>query len=117
MTTLARDGVDEASRKRVRFPAGLDIKARRGDEIAVSILAEIVQARRVLGDASWEAAEAPAAEPPPEPETAIDPVCHMTVRVEGAMHTLEHDGKTYYFCCGGCRSRFAAEPEKYLAAS
>jgi xanthine dehydrogenase accessory factor len=117
METLARDRVGEATRKRVRFPAGLDIQARRGDEIAVSILAEIVQTRRTLGDASWEVAEASAAEAAPEPETAIDPVCHMSVRVEGAPHTHEHDGKTYYFCCAGCRSRFAAEPGKYLVAS
>jgi xanthine dehydrogenase accessory factor len=107
--TLARAGVDETERKRVRYPAGLDIQARRGDEIAVSILA-------TLGDVSWQDATVEAAKAAPEPETAVDPVCHMTVHVEGAMHTLEHEGRTYYFCCAGCRSRFAAEPEKYLVA-
>ncbi|NIP78972.1 MAG: YHS domain-containing protein, partial [Gemmatimonadetes bacterium] len=52
-----------------------------------------------------------------EPTTAVDPVCHMTVDVDGALHTYEHEGRTYYFCCGGCRTRFAEDPETYLAAS
>jgi xanthine dehydrogenase accessory factor len=115
VASLASDGVDEAALRRVRFPAGLDIQAKRGDEIAVSILAEIVETRRTIGEVSWE--EPAEAEAAAEPETAIDPVCHMTVRVEGALHTYEHEDHTYYFCCGGCRSEFAADPEQYLAVS
>ncbi|MCE9571922.1 MAG: YHS domain-containing protein, partial [Deltaproteobacteria bacterium] len=45
----------------------------------------------------------------------IDPVCGMTV-AEGGPHTLVHDGTTYGFCCGGCKTKFAADPAKYLAA-
>lgn len=122
LDNLARDGVGEAARLRVRFPAGLDIKAKRGDEIAVSILAEIVQTLRTMGDVTWDegagegAAEKGGPDPgaAPEPETAIDPICHMTVKVDGALHTFEHGGTTYYFCCGGCRGRFAEDPEAYL---
>ena len=113
--SLKLDGVDDAERSRVRFPAGLDIKAKRGDEIAISILAEIVETRRTIDELSWGApARGEAA--PPEPETAIDPICHMTVEIAGALHTHEHAGRTYYFCCGGCLSRFAADPDAYLAA-
>jgi xanthine dehydrogenase accessory factor len=112
---LIRDGVAQEVVDRVRFPAGLDIHAQRGDEIAVSILAEIVQTRRTMGEVSWEGEESEASGPV-EPETAIDPVCHMTVKVEGALHTHEHAGTVYYFCCGGCRSRFAEDPDPYLAA-
>jgi xanthine dehydrogenase accessory factor len=108
---LAGDGVDEAARARVRYPAGLDIHATRGDEIALSILAEIVQVRRTMGSVDWGAAEAPT-----DPETAVDPICHMTVGVRDAKHTHVHEGRTYYFCCGGCRARFAEAPEKYLLA-
>jgi xanthine dehydrogenase accessory factor len=127
LESLARDGVDEATRGRIKFPAGLDIQARRGDEIAVSILAEIVQTRRTLGELSWADAasggeeseadpgSAAAAKPDVETGTAIDPVCHMSVEIAGALHTFEHDGQMYYFCCAGCRTRFSEEPEKYLA--
>ena len=45
-----------------------------------------------------------------------DPVCGMMVNGETATHRSDHQGVTYYFCCGGCRSRFAADPAKYLSA-
>ena len=45
---------------------------------------------------------------------ATDPVCGMTVSPEKTEHTAEHDGRTYYFCCAGCREKFEADPEKYL---
>jgi xanthine dehydrogenase accessory factor len=130
LRSLELDGVDATERSRVRFPAGLDIKAKRGDEIAVSILAEIVEARRTIEELAWDTpseGEAAPAEPqaaaaegedaPSEPETAVDPICQMTVQIEGALHTHEHEGQMYYFCCGGCRSRFAEDPGAYLAAS
>jgi Cu+-exporting ATPase len=46
---------------------------------------------------------------------AKDPVCGMTVDPATAEHKTEHAGTTYYFCCNGCRMKFEAEPEKYLA--
>jgi Cu+-exporting ATPase len=39
----------------------------------------------------------------------------MTVEVAGARHSAEHGGATFYFCCGGCRERFLADPERYTA--
>jgi Cu+-exporting ATPase len=46
---------------------------------------------------------------------AKDPVCGMNVDPATAKHRLEHAGKSYYFCCGGCAEKFKADPEKYLA--
>jgi len=43
-----------------------------------------------------------------------DPVCGMTVDPSRAKSTHEHAGKTYYFCCAGCKEKFSAEPAKYL---
>jgi Cu+-exporting ATPase len=45
---------------------------------------------------------------------AVDPVCGMMVDPVTARHTLEYRSKRYYFCCGGCRGKFEAEPENYL---
>ncbi len=52
-------------------------------------------------------------EPPPVAR-AIDPVCGMSVDTTAGKPTYDHDGTTYHFCCNGCRSKFAADPERYL---
>ncbi len=44
----------------------------------------------------------------------LDPVCGMTVS-ENSQHRAEHAGQQFFFCCGGCRSKFIAAPERYLA--
>ncbi|NIP80474.1 MAG: XdhC family protein, partial [Actinobacteria bacterium] len=73
LESLARDGLDPATLDRVRFPAGLDIHARRGDEIAVSILAEIVQTLRTLDSLSWETPRSPERGTVSDPEPADEP--------------------------------------------
>ena len=45
-----------------------------------------------------------------------DPVCGMTVDPDGATHTSERDGASYYFCCAGCKTKFEADPHAYLEA-
>lgn len=47
-------------------------------------------------------------------ETAKDPVCGMSVEIEGAQNTFEYNGTTYYFCGKGCMLDFKDDPEKYL---
>ena len=44
----------------------------------------------------------------------LDPVCGMTVNPETSKHRFDHDGTIYHFCSAGCRSKFAADPAKYL---
>src|SRR5262245_28943298 len=46
---------------------------------------------------------------------ALDPVCGMTVDPATTPHRHSHQGETYYFCSGGCRTKFAADPAKYLS--
>ena len=43
-----------------------------------------------------------------------DPVCGMNV-TEQSVHRHELVAKTYYFCSAGCKTKFAADPSKYLA--
>jgi len=47
--------------------------------------------------------------------TATDPVCGMSVDTTAGKPHWVHDAKTYHFCCQGCRDKFAADPEHYLA--
>ena len=103
---LAR-GVPRAALEQVRNPAGLDLGARLPEEVALSILAEIVQLRR-----------AAQARPVPVdvPASEIDPVCGMTVEVATARHRATHEGHEYFFCNPRCREKFLADPVRFLAA-
>ena len=100
----------------LRNPAGLDLGAKTAPEVALSILAEIVQMR--LNQSRLEAtaprAKAPAV-PAATPAIAIDPVCHMEVDVATARYKADVDGVTYYFCCAGCKARFLKQPHDYLS--
>ncbi len=47
--------------------------------------------------------------------TAIDPVCGMTVTIEPVALVADHDGHRYYFCGPNCRTKFIADPDRYLS--
>jgi xanthine dehydrogenase accessory factor len=101
---LRERGVDEEDLARVRSPAGRDLGPSTQEEIAVAILAELVDWRHGL--AADPSGLAPAASSPaPAPAEAVDPVCGMTVAVAGAP-TAVRDGVTWYFCSVGCRDHF-----------
>jgi len=117
---LRDQGIDEADLRRIKAPAGLDIQAQQGDEIALSILAEIIQFRRIAQEAAdWhDTPEVEMTSVPPVPETvsgiAIDLVCHMEVEIATAKYTYDYEGQTYYFCAPGCKTSFRKNPEAYL---
>lgn len=113
--TLAAMGVAPDDLIRLKAPAGLDIGARTPEEIALSIMTEIAQMRAATSPGIAEDVPATEAVPTLELE-AIDPVCGMTVTIAGARHQTEYDGKTWYFCCGGCKARFETDPLPYLLA-
>jgi P-type Cu+ transporter len=48
------------------------------------------------------------------PAKMLDPVCGMTVDPATSKHRFDHDGQTFHFCSGGCKTKFAADPRKYL---
>lgn len=108
---LADRGVPRHLLDRVRVPVGLDLGHTSHREIAVAILGELVQRR-----AAGEFVPAPAQSAAATIAEALDPVCGMTVRADESSHPFEHDGVTYYFCCAGCRKRFAKNPHAYLTA-
>jgi len=120
---LADRGVPADQLARVTVPAGLDLGSTAHQEIAVSILAELVQLRAAGklsgpagagGGAARPAANWPAARGPGRAAEATDPVCGMTVTAGPDGMPLEHDGVTYYFCCAGCRQAFERDPAAYV---
>jgi xanthine dehydrogenase accessory factor len=119
--TLTASGLSEEQTARLKAPAGLDIGARTQEEIALSIMAEIAQIRASLAPeedtavGAMPASASPASSAVPSVE-AIDPICGMTVTIATARQQSEFNGKTWYFCCGGCKARFDADPQQYAAA-
>jgi xanthine dehydrogenase accessory factor len=120
-TTIGEDRVAA-----LRAPAGIDLGAETAEEIALSILAELVQVRR--GRADFVAAPGPATvagpvtaattlQPVVDDIVLVDPVCGMTVEAAHARHLAEHDGVVYAFCSMGCRTRFVKDPTAYLPSS
>ncbi|GAB4577927.1 MAG: hypothetical protein Fur0022_06590 [Anaerolineales bacterium] len=122
---------------RLKYPAGLDLGAVTPEEIALSILAEILQFRKQsqISNLKSQITNYPITQLPitnpqspisnlelpilnhpitQSPTEALDPVCHMTVEIATAHFTSEYNGKTYYFCAAGCKRSFDKNPEKYL---
>ncbi len=106
---LADRGLPRAELDRVRVPAGLDLGSTTHAEIAVAILAELVQLR-----ATGALAAAPASAAAVPHTESIDPVCGMAVTAGPGTLSLQHEAVTYYFCCGGCRQAFEKDPAAYL---
>jgi xanthine dehydrogenase accessory factor len=95
----------------IRAPAGLDLGARSPEEIAVSVLAEIVQMRANVAQAAAYAKAGSSL--PVINHEAKDPVCGMNVNQTRAKHQSEYQGKVFYFCCAGCKQTFDKAPERY----
>jgi xanthine dehydrogenase accessory factor len=114
---LAERGVPKDQLDRVHAPAGLDLGRTSHEEMAVAILAQLVQLRAA---GALPGIPAPRAELGRAPKTelklaeAVDPVCGMTVMANAAAMPAEHDGITYYFCCAGCHRAFDENPAAYL---
>jgi YHS domain-containing protein len=90
VAALRDQGIDEAQLSRIRTPAG-------GERAIVTLRSARSKAR-------------PAA-PVEIQGFAEDPVCHMSVDIKTATHTATHEGRTYYFCCAGCKAQFEADTE------
>ncbi|HEX3827568.1 MAG TPA: YHS domain-containing protein [Sporichthyaceae bacterium] len=103
-------------RNRVHSPAGMDIGAVTAEEVALSILTEIVALRpRPSGKIPNSANPAP--ETDGKSAVHLDPVCGMSVQATNTALHLDHGGERYWFCGSGCLRAFSAEPTNWIKES
>jgi xanthine dehydrogenase accessory factor len=103
---LRQRGLPADAIERIHAPAGLDLGPVAHEEIAVSVLGELVRRKAEgLVDQTVEV---------DRPAEVLDLVCGMTVDPAGAKFTLQHNGEMYYFCGPGCQVAFEADPESFI---
>jgi xanthine dehydrogenase accessory factor len=110
---LANKGVAAGALKQVKAPAGLDIGALGPEEIAISILAQIIRQRR----SNQVRRRSEIADETRQIAKVTDPICGMTVEPVTCGHSSEYNGRVYYFCCAGCKQEFDKQPEAHIGTS
>ncbi|MDC0188172.1 XdhC family protein [bacterium] len=103
-TELSANRINE-----LKTPVGMDINAKLPEEIAISILAEIIELFRDPNSKVDQESDTVIND-----DTYINPVCGVGVSKKDAKHVLEYGVHTVYFCCDGCKVSFNTEPEKYI---
>lgn len=133
---LLSNGVSEERLTDLRSPVGLDINAKLASEVAISILADIVDHFRQgnisksldtkssssccsSSSSSFEASTQLSQEPTTKEikfaeEYYINPVCNVPVSKTTPKHVLEYKGEKVYFCCDGCKVSFEKNPAQYI---
>ena len=100
---LKKTGFSKEKISNVKFPAGLDIGATTPEEIAISVLAEIIKEKYKTVSKEKDT------------DNSIknihekDPICGMIVDPKTAADSYSIDGKMYYFCCSGCKNKFQTQ--------
>ena len=108
LSQLEKNGFSKDEIAKIKFPAGMDINAKTPEEIAVSILAELINERNSIDLKEQVIFEIK------DDKKEIDPICKMLVDPENAADSYEFNGNTYYFCCSGCKEKFALEPSSFI---
>jgi len=112
--TLKDRGASFDELKKIKTPAGLNINAKLPEEVAISILAQIIEHIRTPAKANNNVPAKVSNEPAMPEDFYINPVCQVPVHKATAKHVLEHEGEKVYFCCDGCKVSFEKEPNKYM---
>lgn len=123
-TNLSNEGLSDDDIARLKSPVGLDINAKLASEVAISILAEVIEDfRNGRESANKQKQQAPSeAAIPAEPtagdtfaeEYYINPVCQVPVSRKNPKHIIEYKGERVYFCCDGCKVSFEKNPGQYI---
>ncbi len=106
---LLEHGVAQKTLDIIYSPAGIDIHAKKPEEVAISILAQIIQVK------SGQSHRPTLEKEKVLSQYYINPVCGVPVDKNNPKHVIEYRGEKVYFCCDGCKVSFEKEPGKYIA--
>jgi len=111
---LLQSGAEQKNIDEIKSPAGIDINAKKSEEVAISILVEIIQIKNsspaAAGFTEFDDTRAEAG----KPKFYINPVCGVPIDISGPKHIIEYQGEKVYFCCDGCKIKFEQDPKKYM---
>jgi xanthine dehydrogenase accessory factor len=110
---LLEQGFDKEAIESIHSPAGININAKRPKEVAISILAEMIQVQNNLHPTGFTQFTSTNSEQP-KAKFYINPVCGIPVDINNPKHVVEYNNEKVYFCCDECKVQFDAEPEKYM---
>lgn len=113
---LFAEGFTKAHVSTITCPAGIDVQAKLPDDVALSILAELVQCRNNPLPAWVHAPEAEVTVQEANGRYYVNPVCGVPVDIHNPRHVIEHKGEKVYFCCDGCTEKFQTDPDKFIQA-
>jgi xanthine dehydrogenase accessory factor len=105
-------GFKQSEIEKIHLPAGLDLGHTTHREMAVSILAELVQMR---ASGALVQKNTRINLPLVQPVEVIDLVCGMTVAADKSNRPFDYEGTTYYFCAPGCRTSFEKDPSSFIS--
>ncbi len=112
---LLDSGIDKIKIDAIVSPAGIDINAKQPEEVAISILAQMIQVQNSAGARPvFEQFESTKEDGGKAPVYYINPVCGVPVDMNNPKHVVEYKNEKIYFCCDGCKVKFDAEPDKYM---
>ena len=106
--SLKKQGISVSDLAQVKTPAGLNINAKLPEEVAISILAEVISKLREEKEQDSKKQSQLNMN-----EYFINPVCNIPVQKSTAKHVIKHKDVDYYFCCDGCKVSFEKEPDRY----
>jgi xanthine dehydrogenase accessory factor len=111
---LLQSGLDKNKVESIHSPAGIDINAKTPEQVAISILAEIIQVQTSSISTSGFTRYDETREEAGKAKFYINPVCGVPIDIKNPKHVINYKGEPVYFCCDGCKIKFEAEPEKYM---
>jgi xanthine dehydrogenase accessory factor len=112
---LQDSGIDKNKIDAIVSPAGIDINAKQPEEVAISILAQMIQLQNSAGARPvFTQFESTKEDGGKAPVYYINPVCGVPVDMNNPKHVVEYENEKIYFCCDGCKVKFDAEPDKYM---
>jgi xanthine dehydrogenase accessory factor len=114
-TYLQDSGIDKTKIDAIVSPAGIDINAKQPEEVAISILAQMIQLQNSASARPvFTQFESTKEDGGKAPVYYINPVCGVPVDMNNPKHVVEYKNEKIYFCCDGCKVKFDAEPDRYM---